>query len=132
MSGKPIKRRLLQRQTVDRAVLAYVGWRAECTAVRNAYRHWVEAPSAEATLAYRGYQSALEREEAAAQVYAGLMRRVGHLVETGLDYPLAATGAPGSGESAPLPPRCHRCLGRGVAGLIVRKCRSCNGSGVLH
>jgi hypothetical protein len=85
----------------DRAVLAYVEWRAQCTAVWDAYRCWMNVGSADAALAYTAYDAALDREEAAARIYARLMRRAGHLVETGLDYPLAATMAPGFGPASP-------------------------------
>jgi hypothetical protein len=40
------------------------------------------------------YQSALDREERAAKTYAGLMRRVRHLTETGLAHQLALIQAP--------------------------------------
>ena len=39
--------------------------------------------------AHAAYRAALDREEAAAKVFAGLMKRVGHLVQTGSDDPLA-------------------------------------------
>jgi hypothetical protein len=80
-----------RRQTVDAAVAAYVEWRAACTDVRGAYRSWARTPAPYAELAYLVYGAALDREQAAAEVYARLMRRVGHLVESGLDYPLRAT-----------------------------------------
>jgi hypothetical protein len=80
-----------QHQIVDDAVCAYVEWREECTAVWDAYRRWTSAPLADAALAFGAYASALDREQGAAKVYAGLMRHVGHLVETGLDYPISHT-----------------------------------------
>ena len=82
---------------VDRALLAYVEWRAHCTAVRDAYRCWMNVGSADAELAYTAYEAALDREEAAARIYA----RVGHVVETGVDHPLAATMAPRFGPASP-------------------------------
>ena len=78
----------LHEQIVDDAVLAYVGWREECTAVWNAYDWWASAPAEDARRAYAAFRAALDREEAAAIIYARLMGRVGDLVETGLDYPL--------------------------------------------
>ena len=45
---------------------------------------WRRARAAEAALAFDAYEAALKREEAAAEAYAALMRRVGPLVETGL------------------------------------------------
>ncbi len=76
---------------VDAAVAAYVGWRAACTAAHGTYRNWVRAPAADAALAYTAYVATLDREQAAAETYARLMAKVGHLVESGLDYPLTAT-----------------------------------------
>jgi hypothetical protein len=83
------RRSIRQRDTVDLAVDAYVAWREECRAVRNAYLAWTRGPAAEAAHAFDAYEAALEREEAAANVYAELMRRVGDLVETGLARQLA-------------------------------------------
>ena len=74
---------------MDDAVIAYVEWREESTEVWNAYGWWASAPPEDVRRAHAAYRAALDREEAAANVYAGLMRRVGHLVESGLDYPLA-------------------------------------------
>ena len=85
----------------DHAVLAYVEWRAQCTAVWDAYRCWVDGGDTDAALAYAAYEAALDREEEAARIYARLMGRVGHMVETGLDYPLAATMAPRFGPASP-------------------------------
>jgi hypothetical protein len=84
----PSKPSLHERRIVDDAMLAYVEWREECAEVWNAYGWWASAPAEAAPPAHAAYQAALDREEAAAKVYAGLMKRVGHLVETGLDYTL--------------------------------------------
>ena len=89
MSVNAKKRSRHQKQVVDDAVIAYVEWREECMQVWNAYGWWASAPPEDVRRAHAAYRAALDREEAAANVYAGLMRRVGHLVETGLDYPLA-------------------------------------------
>jgi hypothetical protein len=40
----------------------------------------------------------LDREQAAAEMYARLMRKVGHLVESGPDNPLSATSWPAETE----------------------------------
>jgi hypothetical protein len=88
MSVKARKRSLHQKQIVDDAVTAYVEWREECLAVWNAYGSWASAPREDVRRAHAAYRAALDREEAAAKVYAGLMRRVGDLVETA-DCPLA-------------------------------------------
>ena len=63
-----------------------------------AYLAWRRARAAEAALAFDAYEAALKREEAAAEAYAALMRRVGPLVETGLarqlPYLPSVPGAP--------------------------------------
>ena len=89
MSVNAKKPSLHQKQVVDDAVIAYVEWREECMEVWSAYGSWASAPPERVRRAHAAYRAALDREEAAAKVYAGLMRRVGDLVETGLDYPLA-------------------------------------------
>jgi hypothetical protein len=77
----------------DSAVVAYAEWRVACIAVKEAYRKWLDAPRADGALAHGAYEAALDREQAAAEIYAGLMGTVGQLVESGLDYPLGATAA---------------------------------------
>lgn len=89
MRCKAGQRSIRKRDTVDLAVDAYVAWREECRAVRNAYLAWRRARSTEAALAFDVYEAALDREEVAAEVYAELMSRVGHLVEMGLARQLA-------------------------------------------
>jgi hypothetical protein len=89
MSVNAKKRSRHQKQIVDDTVIAYVEWREECIEVWNAYGWWASAPPEDVRRAHAVYRAALDREEAAAKVYAGLMRRVGTLVEIGLDYPLA-------------------------------------------
>jgi hypothetical protein len=91
-------RRLRKRRTtVDLAVDAYVAWRRECVAVRDAYLTCRRARAAEAPRAFDAYEAALDREEVAANVYAQLIRRVGHVAELGLarelSYPVPAPGA---------------------------------------
>jgi hypothetical protein len=89
MRWRPRRRLIRQRDAVDLAVDAYVAWREECSAVRDAYLAWTRGAAANAADAFDAYEAALEREQAAANVYAELMRRVGHLVETGLARQLA-------------------------------------------
>ena len=97
MSVTARKPSLHQEQLVDDAIIAYVEWREECMEVWNAYAWWASAPPEDVRRAHAAYHAALDREEAAAEVYAVLMKRVGHLVETGLDYPLAPELRPGLG-----------------------------------
>jgi hypothetical protein len=78
-----------QRMLADAAVVAYSEWRSECAAVRASYRRWVGARGEEEPSAFSDYRSALDREEHAAKHFARLMRRAGHLAETGIALQLA-------------------------------------------
>lgn len=90
-------RRMKQRNTVQMAVDAYVAWRQECVAVRVTYLTWRRAGAADTADAFDAYESALCREEAAADVYAELIGRVGHVAELALARQLAdPTAAPGA------------------------------------
>ena len=89
MRLKPLRHFRKRRDKVELAVDAYLAWREECVAVRTAYLAWRRARDVEAALAFDVYEAALDREEVAAEVYAALMRRVGHLVEVGLARQLA-------------------------------------------
>jgi hypothetical protein len=89
-----IGRAARRRARVDAAVAAYRQWHSERDAVRAAYRVWVAASAFAEPLAFEAYQSALDREERAAKTYAGLMRRVRHLTQTGLAHQLALIQAP--------------------------------------
>ena len=77
------------RTVADAALAAYSEWRSECAAVRVSYRRWVCARGEEAPSAFSDYRSALDREERAAKHFARLMRRAGHLAETGIALQLA-------------------------------------------
>jgi hypothetical protein len=59
---------------------AYLGWRDECKAVWDAYGSWTDAGEAEAAFAFRTYAAALDREERASELYAGLIRHAGELL----------------------------------------------------
>ena len=61
---------------VDDALEAYVSWREECADAREAYRGWSGAGRADRVLAYCAYAAALDREEAAAHVYARAMKQL--------------------------------------------------------
>ena len=76
---------LHQSLVIDDAIHAYVEWREECAQVWKAYGWWTNAPRADVGRAHAAYRAALDREEAAATAYAGLIKRVGHLMETGPD-----------------------------------------------
>lgn len=71
---------------------AYVEWREACGVVHDAYCSWASATGPHARIAYLQYTAALDAEEWAAEVYASLIRRVGHPVMRNDDLrgPLAA------------------------------------------
>jgi hypothetical protein len=81
------------KQLVDEAVDAYVHWREECVAVREAYGRWKSAPRADAPLAFAAYTTALDIEEHASAVYASVMGRVAHLLPTDAQHGNALTRA---------------------------------------
>jgi hypothetical protein len=57
---------------------AYVDWREASDLVNDAYRSWGSATGSAASAAYGFYSTALDHEERTAEVYADLVRRVGH------------------------------------------------------
>jgi hypothetical protein len=72
--------KLRQKRLVDRLIDAYVSWREACLQVSDAYGSWASETGLGATSAFGRYMAALDREECAAQVYAGLVRRAGRRV----------------------------------------------------
>jgi hypothetical protein len=77
---------------------AYVEWRNQCSAVWVAYSHWAAAGASDAELRYRAYAVALDQEERASEIYAGLIRRVRDLV-TGDLKPVADLAPAGERRS---------------------------------
>jgi hypothetical protein len=77
---------------VDRTIGAYVDWHEACRAVDDAYRVWAGATRPGARAAFWRYTAALDAEEHAAEVYAALVRRVGHPAtsDSDLSGPIAA------------------------------------------
>jgi hypothetical protein len=59
-----------ERALVDALVDAYAAWREEAAAVERTYREWVAAAEGDNALAFTAYQTALDREEYAADRYA--------------------------------------------------------------
>jgi hypothetical protein len=59
---------------VARAMDAYVQWRNECIAVRDAYGRWTAARGTSVSLAFQAYAAALDREEFASEQYAALIQ----------------------------------------------------------
>jgi hypothetical protein len=73
------------RELADEMVDAYVDWREEGAAVWHAYERWTCAPPAEALFAFAAYEAALDREERAADVYAGLVMQVAAAAPLAID-----------------------------------------------
>jgi hypothetical protein len=70
---------LRRKRLVDAVVVAYVDWRDMCTCVNDAYRLWASDPGDWDSVAFYLYMAALDAEEHAARVYAGLVRRADEL-----------------------------------------------------
>jgi hypothetical protein len=78
----PITISLERKRIVDEAMDAYVEWREECIRVWDAYHRWLSAARADAPFAFPAYVAALDREERASEVYAGVISRLDPLVAT--------------------------------------------------
>jgi hypothetical protein len=74
--------KLSHKRLVDRLMEAYVSWREACLRVSDAYGSWASETGSGATSAFGRYMAALDHEERAAEVYAGLVRRAGQLVSS--------------------------------------------------
>jgi hypothetical protein len=74
--------KLNQKRLVDGLIDAYVSWREACLQVKDAYGFWATERGQGATSAFGRYMAALDREERAAEVYAGLVGRVGLLASS--------------------------------------------------
>ena len=74
-----------ETRLVDRTISAYVDWREACRLVDDAYRSWASATGPRARVAFSRYTAALDAEERAAEVYACLLGRVGHLATSNGD-----------------------------------------------
>jgi hypothetical protein len=57
----------------DQAFDSYLRWREASEAVSAAYRRWSEAPPTQSDLEFAVYRVALDREEAAAELYSEWM-----------------------------------------------------------
>jgi hypothetical protein len=79
-------RQPIKARPTNRLAVAYVGWREACRVVDDAYRSWVEATRPGDAIAFGRYTAALDAEERAANVYAGLVKRVGHVATTGPNF----------------------------------------------
>jgi hypothetical protein len=70
---------LRQERLVDALVEAYVDWRETCACVNDAYRSWASKPGPWGSVAFYLYMAALDAEQHAAEVYAGLVMRADQL-----------------------------------------------------
>jgi hypothetical protein len=70
---------LRRNRLVDELVDAYVDWRETCTRVNDAYGSWASETPPGATVTFASFMAALDEEERAAEVYAGLVRRADKL-----------------------------------------------------
>jgi hypothetical protein len=87
---------------VDRLVAAYVDWREESLAAREAYSRCCPTRGQKHRDAFAVYFAALDREERAAAEYAGCVEEVCALISRdGVLFVAAEAGA----GSAPTPPR---------------------------
>jgi hypothetical protein len=84
-------RKRSEKRPIDRMIGAYVDWRETSLVVHDAYRSWASATHPAADVAFRRYKAALDAEERAAEVYARLAVRAGHLAmsDDNLPGPLA-------------------------------------------
>jgi hypothetical protein len=81
---------LIDDELVGDAVDAYLDWREECDAVWEASDRWAQASATDAPTAVSAYLTALDREERAANVYAGAITRIAAAFDDGREAPRAA------------------------------------------
>jgi hypothetical protein len=74
--------KLSHKRLVDRLIEAYVSWREACLRVSDAYSSWASETGPGITSAFGRYMAALDQEQRAAEVYAGLVRRAGQLASS--------------------------------------------------
>jgi hypothetical protein len=67
---------------IDEALFSYAEWRDESAAVEETYVHWCAAPRADRNHRYGAYIAALDREQAAAVVYAIAISELRALVQS--------------------------------------------------
>jgi hypothetical protein len=61
---------------VDAVIEGYVAWREECETVRATYEAWRSGAEAERTIRFAVYNSAVDREEWVARLYAESIERL--------------------------------------------------------
>jgi hypothetical protein len=92
--------KLNRKRLVDKLVEAYVDWRETCARVSDAYRSWASETAPGNEVAFGLYIAALDAEEQAAHVYAGLVR-CAHELPWSEDPAAEALGGPAWGISWP-------------------------------
>ena len=70
---------LSRERVVDKLFEAYFDWCETCARVNDAYRFWARETGPRGSVAFAAYTAALDAEELAAAVYAGLVRRAEEL-----------------------------------------------------
>jgi hypothetical protein len=61
---------------VDRMLACYIDWREMADSVAETYRHWSAAPAEDQPAGFLTYSAALDREQAAAGLYARAVTEV--------------------------------------------------------
>ena len=87
---------LRRERLVDELVEAYIDWRETCARLNDAYRSWACETGSRGRVAFELYTAALDAEERAAAVYAGLVRRADELPWSE-DPPARPTGGSAGG-----------------------------------
>ena len=87
---------LKRERLVDELVEAYIDWRETCARVNDTYRSWASETGPRGRVAFELYTAALDDEERAAEVYAGLVRRADELPWSE-DPPARPLGGPAGG-----------------------------------
>jgi len=77
ISNRPSELKPDRRELVHAAMDAYLAWRDECQAVRDAYARWSAADEADARFSFETYAAALDREAQASEAYAALVQDAG-------------------------------------------------------
>jgi hypothetical protein len=85
---------------VDELVEAYVDWRETCARVSDTYRSWAIETGCCGRVTFGLYMAALDAEEQAAEVYAGLVRRADKL-SSSENPPAEPLGGPAWGAGSP-------------------------------
>ena len=79
-------------ELIDEMLACYAEWRDEVAAVDDAYRYWCAAPAAERDRRFGVYIAALDQEESAAMVYAGLAEQLRALLHEAVERSAADDG----------------------------------------